>query len=208
MTAEDKRVSENIIAVPTWPASNAAEFVDDLLGWFQYHGRNCYEESVTQLEHGLQAAWLAHRARDSNAAIAAALLHDVGHLLMADRDGEGEFARVDLEHEVVGARWLSQMFPREVTGPIEGHVRAKRYLCTVDPQYHERLSDASKRSFELQGGPLTVSQLRAAEQHPNHLASVVLRRRDDAAKVIGRDVPALNFWRPVLESLVVTSYAE
>ena len=37
-----------------------------------------------------------------------------------------------------------------VLAPIRLHVEAKRYLCAVDPAYHARLSDDSRRSLRLE----------------------------------------------------------
>ncbi|CAE7786234.1 unnamed protein product, partial [Symbiodinium microadriaticum] len=49
---------------------------------FDRHGKGDYiGEDVSQLEHALQAADLAHRSGHGLEATLAALLHDVGHLL-------------------------------------------------------------------------------------------------------------------------------
>lgn len=188
--------------IPAWPASNASELVDDLFRWLESAGATRYDEAVTQLEHALQSAYLAERANDTDSAVAAALLHDVGHLLLADQDGTDAFLTTDLEHETVGADWLAQMFPHEVTSPIREHVRAKRYLCTVDRMYSGCLSPASTRSLELQGGPMSAAEIDEVERLPDFVAALTLRRRDDGAKVPGREVPALEHYRELLESLV------
>ena len=188
--------------IPQWPAPSAADFVDALLLWLERDGATHYDEVVSQLEHALQTAHLAVRAGDTDSAVAAALLHDVGHLLLADQHRPDAPPDTDLEHETVGARWLAQMFPDEVTAPIRAHVHAKRYLCTVDQAYLDRLSEASRHSFELQGGPMTTGELAAAEKLPRFDAALALRRRDDGAKVTGRKVPDLGHYRDLLESLV------
>jgi phosphonate degradation associated HDIG domain protein len=188
-------------AIPAWPGASAERFVDDLLAWFAHAGSHRYDESVTQLEHGLQSAFLARRAGDDDAAVAAALLHDIGHLLASEPDDEAAYS-TDLEHEEVGARWLERVFPEEVTAPIRGHVAAKRYLCSVEPAYHDRLSAGSVRSLKLQGGLLPAAEVAQMEAEPSLGASVALRRRDDAAKIPGRQVPGLETYRELLVGLV------
>ena len=189
---------------PEWPAANAAAFVDDLLRWFEAAGSARSYEQVTQLEHALQSAHLAARAGAGDCAVAAALLHDIGHLLLGEDAARGDAPESDLEHETVAALWLARMFPREVSEPVRLHVAAKRYLCTVDPAYHGRLSDASRHSFELQGGALTADEVTAFERLADLRAAVALRRRDDAGKVPGRAVPGLESYRELLEGLVRT----
>ena len=71
-------------------------------------------EPVSQTEHALQAAWAAEKAGGSPALVAAALLHDVGHLLH-DLPEDCAQAGIDDAHEVRGARWLEQHFVPAVT---------------------------------------------------------------------------------------------
>lgn len=189
-------------AAPRWPAPDTAAFVGELLGWLEAAGATRYDETVTQLEHALQCAHLAVRANASECAIAAALLHDVGHLLVAEHGARADFLAADMMHEAVGARWLAMMFPPQLSETVRLHVSAKRYLCTVDPAYRERLSAASRRSFALQGGALCGEALAALEHEPALAKAIALRRRDDAAKVAGRPVPALASYRPLLEALI------
>ncbi len=73
-------------------------------GGSQYGG-----EAVTQQEHALQAALFAEREDAAASLIAAALLHDVGHLLHAlpaDAPEQG----VDDRHEALAGRWLERRF--------------------------------------------------------------------------------------------------
>src|SRR5215470_18576724 len=60
--------------------------VDAILELYLRRGTRRYQESVSQLDHALQAAALAEREGASPALIAAALLHDVGHLLEDDEE--------------------------------------------------------------------------------------------------------------------------
>lgn len=156
-----------------------------------------YAEAVSQREHALQCAALAAADGASDAVIAAALLHDIGHLLGAEA-GEGEAPRVDHRHEDIGARHLRQWFGPSVTAPVALHVDAKRYLCATEDGYHAALSSASVRSLELQGGPMSPAEVVAFEQRPHWQAAVAVRRWDDLAKVPGAATPSLDDFVPSL----------
>ena len=95
-------------------------------------------EQVNQLQHALQCAALAERTKAPDSLVIAALLHDIGHL---SHDDEGLAARgLDARHEDTGAEVLSRFFGPDVTEPVRLHVEAKRYLCTANPRYFDRLS--------------------------------------------------------------------
>ena len=69
-------------------------------------------------------------------------------------------------------------------------MNCKRWLCASDPAYHDRLSDASKRTLVLQGGPMSPAEMAAWDTRPWTADAVRLRRWDDEAKVAGR--PAIK----------------
>lgn len=174
--------------------------VDALFDLMQVHGQSYYDEAVTQLEHALQAAQLARNSQASMEQITAALLHDIGHFLMNEHDAHHDFLSDDWEHETIGSRQLEPFFGRAVTEPIFLHVPAKRYLCTVEPDYFNGLSLASQRSFALQGGLMSDKEVARFESHPFHHTAVLLRRWDDGAKVKGLNVPGLEDYRVELLS--------
>lgn len=152
------------------------------------------QESVSQLEHALQCAHLAERANEAPETVVAALLHDLGHMLSAERtpmtDHDGLPAKDDL-HQFVALPFLRALFPDAVLEPIKLHVDAKRYLCAVDAAYWGDLSPASKHSLELQGGRYDDAQVRNFENLTFYAESVRLRRYDDLAKVPGQMTPPL-----------------
>lgn len=155
-------------------------------------------EEVTQTEHALQAAWLAEQAGAESELIAAALLHDYGHLIHnfgEDCADQG----IDDHHELLGAKQLAKHFGPAVTEPIRLHVPAKRYLCSVSPEYLATLSPASVQSLALQGGPYTEEEADEFMTNPHAQAAVQLRHWDDEAKIVGLKTPDLDHFRQYLE---------
>lgn len=156
---------------------------------------------ISQKEHALQSALLAERAGCEPALIAAALLHDIGHLLHdlgEDPAAEGR----DDRHEELGQAWLSAAFGPEVTEPIRLHVAAKRYLCATEPDYVAKLAPDSVRSLALQGGPMSAEEAAAFRALPQAEAAVRLRRFDDAAKVKDLPTPPVAHFLPHLAGLL------
>jgi [1-hydroxy-2-(trimethylamino)ethyl]phosphonate dioxygenase len=147
----------------------------------------------------------AARAADIGAPpalIVAALLHDVGHLLHPEGETAAE-AGVDIGHEALGAVWLSQSFGPDITAPIALHVEAKRYLCAVDPSYHERLSEASRASLRAQGGIMSAREIDAFRNTFAFEHAIMLRRCDDDGKdTLGANEP-LESYRSLLARYIL-----
>ncbi|MCA8913097.1 MAG: HD domain-containing protein [Planctomycetes bacterium] len=157
---------------------------------FLKYGRIPYlGEGVTQLQHALQTAHEAEKARASDELITAALLHDIGHMVhdlpMEDANYVG-FWNKDDTHEVVGEVWLARGFPEAVTQPVRWHVAAKRFLVATDPEYREILTAASAHVLELQGGAMSEEECAEFEGHEWAQDAIAVRRWDDQAKTIGR----------------------
>ena len=130
-----------------------AAIVDEIRVLFEESGSSMYAgEPVTQTEHALQAAERGRQAGASEPLVAAALLHDVGHLLH-DLGEDIAHQGVDDEHERLGAEWLSASFPLSVSQPVLLHVMAKRYRCAVDP------ADWRLRLHRQQFHPLPAGQV-------------------------------------------------
>ncbi len=143
---------------------------------------------VNQQQHALQAAWLAERDGGSDALVAAALLHDVGHLVH-DLGEDPADAGIDDKHEELGHIWLAQHFGPDVTEPVRLHVAAKRYLCATEADYFGKLSADSIKSLALQGGPMSAAEVATFEALPQWREAVRLRRYDEQAKVKGLATP-------------------
>jgi gamma-butyrobetaine dioxygenase len=160
-------------------------------------GRTYLGEAVSIATHMLQAAALAEAYAAAEDLVAAALLHDVGHLVAPTSDD------VDARHEVAGAEWLAALgFPESVTEPVRLHVAAKRYLCAIEPGYFDGLSAASRRSLVLQGGVLSDDEAHAFGAGMHAPAAVAVRRWDDAAKDPDAPTPAFSHFRPLLNHLL------
>ena len=168
-------------------------FVEAILAVLVERGSDwCYDEEISQLQHAVQSALLARSEQGSSEAVAAALLHDIGHFLMADAAQDERNQDRDLRHETVGANWLSQAFGPEVTEPVRLHVPAKRYLCATEPGYWDDLSEGSKISLRKQGGPMNKNEVAAFAILPGYAAALRLRRIDDRAKVVGLVTPPMG----------------
>jgi phosphonate degradation associated HDIG domain protein len=176
--------------------------IDHIFTLFRLKGQAAYfGEAVTQTEHALQSAHLAEQSGAAPEWIAAALLHDVGHLLHALPEDIAEHG-IDGRHEEAGAAWLEGFFGPAVVDPIRLHVAAKRYLCAAEPAYHAGLSEASQRNLRLQGGPMSAEEVGRFEQEPWFRSAVLVRLWDDTAKVPGLVVPGLDHYRPCLEAVL------
>ncbi|MGA9028186.1 MAG: HD domain-containing protein [Steroidobacteraceae bacterium] len=174
---------------------------DELFALFREAGDSAYYgEVVSTTEHCLQAAHFAALEGAPPGLVAAALLHDIGHLLQAAPNDIAEWTR-DARHEITGSRWLAQRFAPEVSEPVRLHVPAKRYLCATDPGYAAMLSPASAITLKLQGGPMSLPEVRAFEAERHFREAVRLRHWDDQGKIAGLLTASLADHRVLIESL-------
>ncbi len=187
--------------------------VGTVIGLFQRYGGRHYGEAVTQADHARQCGAWAMASGAEGALVAAAFLHDLGHLLVAEAharcgtdrpDRAGNTQEHGERHHDLGADLLSRWFGDEVTEPVRLHVAAKRYLCAVDPIYPRGLSSASVRSLAVQGGPMTTQQQAAFRANRHWKAAVELRQWDDRAKDPGAPAPSLEFFAGILSDVLST----
>ena len=174
------------------------EKVHLLFNYMEKRGQSFYDEVVTQLEHALQCAALARRNSASPEQITSALLHDIGHFILDEHNADIDFLETDLNHEEIGAEYLEPFFSNAVTTPIRLHVPAKRYLCSVDTTYYDGLSDASKRSLRVQGGPMSDEEQQDFEKIPHYQDALTLRKWDDQAKVRDLETDGLETYREIV----------
>ncbi len=182
--------------------------VDVLEHFYRERGAARYEtggrdgrRGVSQLQHALQCAALAAQERAGDALVAAALLHDLGHLLYEQADHEMGTGNDDV-HQYQALPFLRPYFGPAVLEPIKLHVDAKRWLCTAEPTYWAGLSVGSQRSLALQGGPFDAADAQAFITRPHAEQAVRLRRWDDRAKHPALEVPPFTAYRDLLTRLL------
>jgi gamma-butyrobetaine dioxygenase len=172
---------------------------DEIFSIFASRGSAAYfGEPVSTTQHCLQAAHCARLEQAPEALIVAALLHDIGHLVVAVPDDIADWTS-DAFHERVGGDWLAKRFGPEVSEPVRLHVAAKRYLCATRPAYFAKLSPASVITLKLQGGVMSAAEVAAFEAETYFKEAVRIREWDDSGKVAGSEVPDLVSYRTLIE---------
>ena len=153
-------------------------------------------ENVTQLEHMCQTAEYGEEQGNDPEVILGALFHDIGHFCAEyaeehDMDGLGHIA-----HDKVGADYLRNIgFSEKIARLVESHVEAKRYLCAAKPGYHAKLSGASAKTLEFQGGPMSEEEVAAFEADPYFKDIIKVRAWDELAKVENKPLPDLERYK-------------
>ena len=178
----------------------AREITDEIMSLYEEHGGAEYAgEKVSQLEHMAQAAQLAEEQGYDEEVVLAAFLHDIGHISEAAK-GDNEMDGFGIkDHEELGAEFLrGKGFSKKITRLVESHVEAKRYLTYKDPSYYANLSDASKRTLEYQGGPMTAEEAAAFEQYPLFALIIRMRNWDEQAKIEHQPLPDLGRYREMM----------
>ena len=174
-----------------------------IIDLFEKRGNERYgKEDVTQLQHALQCAALAQAEEAGAVLVTAALLHDIGHLMGEEHMPATTTENLDDGHEEKAHEWLNTLFGPEVADPVRLHVAAKRYLCTVDPSYSQKLSPTSYKSYLDQGGPMSDAERRAFEAEPHYQAALRLRHWDDQAKAPDLQTPEITAFVPYLEEVL------
>jgi 2-amino-1-hydroxyethylphosphonate dioxygenase (glycine-forming) len=173
---------------------------EEIAALFERGGAEAYfGEQVTQLQHAMQCADCAVRAQADRELVVAALLHDIGHLLGGNL--HAEIGVIDHDRSCVD--WLrARGFSPRLIALVSGHVDAKRYLVASRPGYFDRLSGPSKRTLELQGGPMTPQEAAAFEAGPHFRDQLRLRSWDESAKDPQAIVPGLDRYLPWISEIL------
>jgi phosphonate degradation associated HDIG domain protein len=194
-------------------AEQAEKITDEIINLYEGYGGAEYSgEKVSQLEHMVQAAQLAEEQGYDEEVILAAFLHDIGHISEAasteesmSASGQKSASREGMEglgikdHEELGAEFLRKKgFSKKIVRLVESHVEAKRYLTIKDPAYYSQLSEASKKTLEYQGGPMTREEAEAFEQYPLFSLIIQMRKWDEQAKIENKPLPDLQHYRQMM----------
>ncbi len=175
--------------------SDNDEFADLLFDFIKEEGKTAYDESVSQLQHALQTASLARTEDGRRHIVIASLLHDIGHLFIEENDAK---KIKDLNHEIIASNFLKDFFSEKITESIRLHVVAKRYLCSIENSYYERLAKSSKKSFVVQGGALEKKEIIELENNIYFKDAIQLRKWDDRAKVSLKEVEELDTYKEMI----------
>lgn len=178
--------------------STPEQVVDGLFALYQRHGDEDYiGEPISQLEHMSQAAQLAQAEGFDDEVVLAAFFHDIGHICGGAEENMDGYGVVS--HERLGADYLRRCgFGERMARLVEYHVEAKRYLVLRQPGYYQRLSVASRRTLEYQGGAMSEAEADAFECDPLCAVSLRMRVWDEEAKLE---------WVPVMDLEVLRSKA-
>ncbi|AGA75920.1 phosphohydrolase [Pseudomonas plecoglossicida] len=168
-----------------------AQIIDSTFALYERHGSDDYiGEAITQLEHMSQAAQLAIAEGFDDEVVLAAFFHDIGHLCGGDASMGGYGV---VSHERIGAEYLRRCgFGERMARLVQYHVEAKRYLTLRQPGYYQRLSEASRRTLEYQGGVMSEDEADVFERDPLFEVSLRMREWDERAKVVGVTVIDLD----------------
>jgi 2-amino-1-hydroxyethylphosphonate dioxygenase (glycine-forming) len=173
---------------------------DLIIGLYeQYGGEDYIGEPVSQVEHMCQCAALAEQEGYDEAIILAAFFHDIGHLCehimpVEQMDGYGV-----VDHEKLGADFLLEHgFSEDIASLVRNHVQAKRYLTYKDEDYYNRLSVASKKTLEFQGGRMSADEAAAFEADKLFTMHIRLRKWDEQAKLEHQPMPPMEKYRNMI----------
>nr|XP_039254619.1 2-amino-1-hydroxyethylphosphonate dioxygenase (glycine-forming)-like [Styela clava] len=173
--------------------------VEDVFEKYEKYANVKYDgEEITLLEHSLQIAKLAEEHGASEEVILGAFFHDIGHVLEVEQSHmpEENWKYIVGKHNETGHQFLIENnFPHSIASPAKYHVNAKRYLVCRVKEYHDGLSECSKRTLIGQGGPMSEKEAREFEQLPYFQTAVNVRKWDDKAKVIGQTTPTLEKYK-------------
>lgn len=175
----------------------AQKTVAEVFSLYEQYGNADYiGEPVSQIEHMCQAALLAQAEGYDEEVILAAFFHDIGHLcehIVKARSMEG-YGIAD--HEVIARNYLGEKgFSERIGKLVESHVRTKRYLTFRYPEYYNKLSEASKKTLEMQGGIMNEGEAADFESDPFHPLYIKLREWDDKAKLQHQPLPSLDIYK-------------
>ena len=178
--------------------------VSELRDVYAQRGQQRYDEAVTQEQHALQCAALARAAGADDELVAAALLHDLGHLLAPPRDPTVPRPSRETPHPSRRVRGHGAARAGSRAGGVARGASRRGQALPLHGRAHvpAGLSPASVRSLQAQGGVIDAAHCRELQAHPWFSDAVRLRRWDDRAKDPKARVPEFAAYTPLLETLL------
>ncbi|HEY6975003.1 MAG TPA: phosphonate degradation HD-domain oxygenase [Chitinophagaceae bacterium] len=163
---------------------NSETITTEIMSLFEKYGDEDYDgEPVSQASHMIQCATLAMNKGEDTELVLGAFLHDIGHLLKHKQQTEAMGSYGVVNHEGIGAGYLrTKGFSDRICAVVEKHVDAKRYLVSTKPGYKEKLSEASLKTLEYQGGPMNTEEVALFKQQPFFDDIIKVRLWDEQAK--------------------------
>jgi len=180
---------------------NNEQVCNEILFMFEKYGDEDYDgEPVSQTSHMVQCAMQALREKADTELVIGGLLHDVGHLLRHQQQTEAMGNYGVVNHEGIGADYLrSNGFSERICAVVEKHVDAKRYLVATDPEYKAKLSLASLKTLEWQGGPMNEEETAIFKNNPFFKDIIRVRLWDEKAKEVDADMLPLPYFMDVIK---------
>jgi 2-amino-1-hydroxyethylphosphonate dioxygenase (glycine-forming) len=198
--AFDERNDELNFLLIYMKKQEADRISNEIIHLYSLHGGEEYSgEKVSQLEHMIQSAQLAKDEGFNDEVVLAAFLHDIGHIAEKASEENSMNSYGIRDHEAIGASFLEDRgFSFRITRLVASHVAAKRYLTLREPGYYNKLSEASKRTLEFQGGPMSEEEADLLEEDPLFREIIQMRRWDEAAKLENQPIPSLDVFKELI----------
>jgi phosphonoacetate hydrolase len=96
-------------------------------------------------------------------------------------------------HDVFGEKYLRQLgFSDKICQLVGSHVLAKKFLTATEEGYYESLSERSKQTLKIQGGPFSEEEVKEEMKDTLLQEKLNVRRWDDLAKMPGMVVEPLE----------------
>ena len=166
--------------------------VNNIIALYNMYGHHKIQPHITLKQQAIMSADMALSNNENEKLILSTFLHDIGHLIINEHNDKEDFLKKDLKHEDVGYRYLERYYDSDIIMPILYHVKAKRYLCSVNINYYNNLSLTSKNMYHLQGGELDEETYKNLKKDPHFKDAIKIKKYDDMAKNMNYEYQRIN----------------
>ena len=87
------------------------------------------------------------------------------------------------------------------------HVKAKRYLISIRPEYSNNLSDASYKTLQYQGGKMNMDEIETFKNNKYFQDAIRIRYIDDYAKKtkeeLGDAIPDIDYYKYMIMTVLL-----